>query len=85
MNLGLPEMIVIFCVALLFFGPKKLPELAKNLGKGIRDFKKAVAGEDDKEEASPANYTPPTAHLPNTQARVKSEPSSEEIPKKEET
>ncbi len=46
-NLGLPEMIVIGIAALLLFGPKRLPELAKSLGKGIRDFKKAVAGEDD--------------------------------------
>jgi sec-independent protein translocase protein TatA len=47
-NLGLPEMLVIGVAALLLFGPKRLPELAKSLGKGIRDFKKAVAGEDEK-------------------------------------
>lgn len=49
-NLGLPEMIVIGIAALLLFGPKRLPELAKSLGKGIRDFKKAVAGEDEDEK-----------------------------------
>ena len=41
-QLGLSEMIVIFVVALLVFGPKKLPELGKSLGKGIREFKKAT-------------------------------------------
>lgn len=41
-QLGFSEMIVIFIVALLVFGPKKLPELGKSLGKGIREFKKAT-------------------------------------------
>ena len=41
-QLGFTEMIVIFIVALLVFGPKKLPELGKSLGKGIREFKKAT-------------------------------------------
>ena|SRR5215475_3639164 len=41
-NLGISEMIVIFVVALLVFGPKKLPELGKSLGKGIREFRKAT-------------------------------------------
>lgn len=49
-NLGLPEMLVIGAAALLVFGPKKLPELAKSLGKGIRDFKKAVDGSGDEPE-----------------------------------
>ena len=40
-QLGFTEMLVIFIVALLVFGPKKLPELGKSLGKGIREFKKA--------------------------------------------
>src|SRR5438477_4441293 len=41
-SLGFSEMLVIFIVALLVFGPKKLPELGKSLGKGIREFKKAT-------------------------------------------
>src|ERR671937_2587882 len=41
-QLGFSEMLVIFIVALLVFGPKKLPELGKSLGKGIREFKKAT-------------------------------------------
>lgn len=44
------ELIVILCVVLLLFGGKKLPEFAKNLGKGIREFKKACNGEDDASE-----------------------------------
>jgi TatA/E family protein of Tat protein translocase len=42
MNLGFPEILMIFIIALLVFGPKKLPELGKSLGKGLREFKKAT-------------------------------------------
>jgi len=41
-NLGFQELVVIFIIALLVFGPKKLPELGKSLGKGLREFKKAT-------------------------------------------
>jgi sec-independent protein translocase protein TatA len=40
-NLGLPELIVIFVVALIVFGPRKLPELGKSLGKGLAEFRRA--------------------------------------------
>jgi TatA/E family protein of Tat protein translocase len=39
--IGMPELILIFLVALLVFGPKKLPELGRSLGKGIAEFKRA--------------------------------------------
>lgn len=44
--LGTGELIVILCIVLLLFGGKKLPEVAKSLGQGIREFKKAAAGEE---------------------------------------
>ena len=40
-NLGMPELIFIFALALLILGPKKLPELGKQLGKGLGEFKRA--------------------------------------------
>jgi sec-independent protein translocase protein TatA len=40
-NLGMQEIIVIFVLALIIFGPRKLPELGKSLGKGLAEFKKA--------------------------------------------
>ncbi|WP_462264354.1 Sec-independent protein translocase subunit TatA/TatB [Mucilaginibacter sp.] len=44
LNIGTPELIIILFAALLLFGGKKLPELAKGLGKGLRDFKDASDG-----------------------------------------
>lgn len=44
LNMGTPEVILILFVALLLFGGNKLPELARGLGKGIRDFKDASEG-----------------------------------------
>lgn len=41
-SIGMPELIVIFVVALVVFGPSKLPELGKSLGEAIRGFKKSV-------------------------------------------
>jgi TatA/E family protein of Tat protein translocase len=41
-GIGMPELIVIFIVALLVFGPKKLPELGKALGRGLAEFKRAT-------------------------------------------
>ena len=47
-RLGLPEMLVILAIALLVFGPRKLPDLARGLGQAIRGFKDAVReGEED--------------------------------------
>jgi sec-independent protein translocase protein TatA len=40
-SIGMPELILIFVVALLVFGPKKLPELGRSLGKGLAEFKRA--------------------------------------------
>jgi sec-independent protein translocase protein TatA len=43
-NLGFSELLLIGVILLLFFGPSRLPELGKSLGKGIQEFKKATRG-----------------------------------------
>jgi sec-independent protein translocase protein TatA len=55
-GLGAPELIVILVVALLIFGPGKLPEIGSALGKGIRDFRKAL--EHKGEEPATADKAP---------------------------
>lgn len=47
MNLGLPEILLIALVILLLFGGKKIPELMKGLGKGVKSFKDGVNGIED--------------------------------------
>ncbi len=46
-NFGFWEILIIVLILLLLFGGKKIPELAKGLGQGIRSFKKALKGEDE--------------------------------------
>jgi sec-independent protein translocase protein TatA len=41
-NIGLPELMVIMMLALLVFGPKKLPEIGRTIGKAVREFKKST-------------------------------------------
>jgi TatA/E family protein of Tat protein translocase len=46
-DIGIPELLIIFLFILIFFGGKRIPEIAKNLGKGIREFRKATHGVQD--------------------------------------
>ncbi len=58
-GIGMPEMIIILVIALIVIGPHKLPELAKSLGKGLAEFKKASEGfqRSVQEEAAKADET----------------------------
>lgn len=52
-NIGLPELIIIVIIALVFFGPGKLPEMGSAVGKAIRGFKKSMSEPDSKTEKEP--------------------------------
>ncbi len=41
-NIGFPELLIIFAVALLIFGPKKLPEVGRSIGKALREFRRTT-------------------------------------------
>jgi sec-independent protein translocase protein TatA len=63
MNLGFGELLLIFIVILLIFGASKLPQLGDALGKGIKNFKRSVTGNDEidvtpKKDSLPQNQTP---------------------------
>ena len=60
-NLGATELIIIVLIVLIFFGSKKIPELAAGLGKGMREFRKATRDiQADQEEETPALKSPKT-------------------------
>jgi sec-independent protein translocase protein TatA len=52
-QVGVTELLVVLVIALIVLGPKKLPEMARNLGKGVREFKEAISldSSDDDDEA----------------------------------
>ena len=69
-GLGFGELVLIFGVMLLLFGAKRLPELATGMGKGIRDFKRAINGMDEQSIAGAPqqNYLQQTPGAPGVLA-----------------
>ena len=49
-NVGPMELIVILAIALIVLGPKRLPEVGKSLGRGMREFKESLQGESDRDD-----------------------------------
>jgi sec-independent protein translocase protein TatA len=50
-NIGPLELAIVLIIALVIFGPKRLPDLGRSLGKGMREFKDSISGKDDEDEA----------------------------------
>ena len=59
MNLGMPAILLLLLIALLFFGGRKLPELGKSLGLGIKNFKGAMAEGEKEAEAQRQQQSAP--------------------------
>jgi sec-independent protein translocase protein TatA len=84
--LSWPEILIILLVLLLLFGAKRLPEMGRSLGKGMREFKEAVTGNEEPPQqtqqqkpeqlAPPASAPTPTAPTP---ADTTAQPNSERV------
>ncbi len=82
-SIGMPELVIIFIIALIIFGPRKLPELGRSLGKSLAEFKRAsnelrstleeeirLDEQRPKVEASKAPETTPTPPAPHSEEPV---------------
>ena len=86
-SIGMPELIIILVIALIIFGPRKLPELGKSLGRSINEFKRASADlqntleqeikleeqKEQKQSTDQSRFSPPPDHFSNPGA---TDPSS---------
>jgi sec-independent protein translocase protein TatA len=63
-QIGPGEIVLVLLIALLVFGPKKLPDLGKSLGRGMRDFKRGISGDDEDERREEERQTPAAAIAP---------------------
>jgi sec-independent protein translocase protein TatA len=91
-SIGMPELIVIFVIALIIFGPRKLPELGKSLGKSISEFKRAsnelrntleeeirLDEQRQKPSTSTASIPPASSTTPLTSVSADVEPGAEPV------
>ena len=78
-SLGLPELIIIGVIALLIFGPKKLPDLGAGLGKAIKDFKTAM--NEINEPAKPEAKPEPAKAEPQAKEEKKEDKKEEPVTK----
>jgi sec-independent protein translocase protein TatA len=67
-GVGLPEIIIVLVIALVVFGPKRLPDLGRSLGSGMREFKDSISGNHDKDDDEPAKLTAARADEPDDAA-----------------
>ncbi len=84
-DLSIGKILLIFLLILIFFGPKKIPDMAQSLGKGIREFKKAMRDITDEvqkpaaEEQKPQTATSKMIETPNQESAKNESKSQTEI------
>ncbi len=89
-SIGMQELIVIFLIALIIFGPRRLPDLGKSLGRSIAEFKRAsnelrntLEDEirvDEQRQARTATAAPPAPAIPPVAASVVTAPAAAPVP-----
>jgi sec-independent protein translocase protein TatA len=66
--IGIPELLILFAVLLLIFGPRRIPEMGRSLGRGMREFKDSVTG---RLELEPAEQPQSTAAAPAAERQTR--------------
>jgi sec-independent protein translocase protein TatA len=74
-NIGLPEIAIVLVIALLVFGPKRLPELGRSLGNGIREFKGSISGDHGHDQDEDVDKP----RLESESAKVHGDPADAEV------
>jgi sec-independent protein translocase protein TatA len=78
-NVGWPGLVVILLVLLLIFGPKRLPEMGRSLGRGMREFKDSIVGDNKDDEPERVELNPPPPSSQTTSTSQPQQPESERV------
>ena len=82
-GIGVTELVILLVALLVIFGPKRLPEMGRSLGKGMREFKDSISGKDDDDgpctTGSPRSFRPPKS-IPSRSSRRRRKRASAKSP-----